>query len=104
MCMIHVRWHRLGLPTADPGAGPRGRDGTRRRNAMMTTPRSGFAAASVGAALLLAATPGRLSAQQAATEAVHIGNSDLGGVVMGENGPEAGVWVIAETNGLPTPF
>src|SRR5215471_10727200 len=71
---------------------------------MMTTPRSGFAAAAVGAAMLLAATPGRLSAQQAATAAVHIGNSDLGGVVMGENGPEAGVWVIAETNGLPTPF
>ncbi|MGY9105695.1 MAG: carboxypeptidase-like regulatory domain-containing protein, partial [Alphaproteobacteria bacterium] len=28
----------------------------------------------------------------------------LGGVVMGPDGPEAGVWVIAETNDLPTYF
>lgn len=29
---------------------------------------------------------------------------DLGGVVTGPNGPEAGVWVIAETHDLPTRF
>src|SRR5439155_19086031 len=29
---------------------------------------------------------------------------DIGGVVNGPNGPEAGVWVIAETNDLPTKF
>src|SRR5215472_19365657 len=34
--------------------------------------------------------------------AVSIGDTDLGGVVRGPNGPEAGVWVIAETNDLPT--
>ena len=28
--------------------------------------------------------------------------NDIGGVVSGPNGPEAGVWVIAETNELPT--
>ena len=39
-------------------------------------------------------------AQQQA--AVVIGNDDIGGVVMGPNGPEAGVWVIAETTDLPT--
>ena len=33
-----------------------------------------------------------------------IGNSDLGGIVTGANGPEAGVWVIAETTDLPTKF
>src|SRR5215475_3214838 len=71
---------------------------------MATKRPSGFATAVVGAAMLLAATPGRLSAQQAAAEAVHIGNNDLGGVVTGKNGPEAGVWVIAETTGLPTAF
>src|SRR5690606_1495616 len=27
---------------------------------------------------------------------------DIGGVVSGPNGPEAGVWVIAETDDLPT--
>ena len=29
---------------------------------------------------------------------------DIGGVVTGATGPEAGVWVIAETKSLPTPF
>jgi len=32
------------------------------------------------------------------------GASDIGGVVTGPNGPEAGVWVIAETSDLPTKF
>ena len=35
---------------------------------------------------------------------VAIDADDIGGVVMSENGPEAGVWVIAETNDLPTKF
>src|SRR5690606_26775887 len=30
--------------------------------------------------------------------------NDLGGIVTSENGPEAGVWVIAETTGLPTRY
>ena len=32
------------------------------------------------------------------------GANDLGGVVTSANGPEAGVWVIAETADLPTKF
>ena len=36
--------------------------------------------------------------------AVSVGDSDIGGVVTGANGPEAGVWVIAETTDLPTKF
>src|SRR5436190_16851286 len=36
--------------------------------------------------------------------AVAIDNDDLGGVVTGPGGPEAGVWVIATTTDLPTPF
>ncbi len=35
---------------------------------------------------------------------VSVGNSDIGGVVSGAKGPEAGVWVIAETTELPTKF
>jgi hypothetical protein len=35
---------------------------------------------------------------------VRIGANDLGGAVTGPNGPEAGVWVIAETDDLPTKF
>jgi hypothetical protein len=33
-----------------------------------------------------------------------VGQNEIGGVVTGPNGPEAGVWVIAETTGLPTKF
>jgi len=36
--------------------------------------------------------------------AVEIGKTDIGGVVSGAKGPEAGVWVIAETTELPTKF
>src|SRR5512139_3367857 len=36
--------------------------------------------------------------------AIQVRNGELGGVVTGPNGPEAGVWVIAETSDLPTKF
>src|ERR1700688_2706696 len=49
--------------------------------------------------LPLVSLPAR--AQQAA---VAIDNDDIGGVVSGPSGPEAGVWVIAETTELPTKF
>jgi hypothetical protein len=38
------------------------------------------------------------------TPAVAVDADDLGGVVSSSKGPEAGVWVIAETNDLPTKF
>ena len=60
--------------------------------------------AAIGVAALLAAVPTRLSAQQTPQSAIRVGERDLGGVVTGKNGPEAGVWVIAETTGLPTGF
>jgi hypothetical protein len=63
-----------------------------------------FSAAAVGAAVLSALAPTRLSAQQTSAEVVSIGATDLGGIVTGANGPEAGVWVIAETTDLPTKF
>ena len=43
-----------------------------------------------------------LSGQQA--ERVAIDPDDIGGVVTSSKGPEAGVWVIAETTDLPTKF
>jgi hypothetical protein len=64
----------------------------------------GVPAAAVAFAALLAATPTGLSAQQTAAEVVRTGDNDLGGVVTGTSGPEAGVWVIAETTDLPTKF
>ena len=36
--------------------------------------------------------------------AVAVDGDDIGGVVTGPRGPEAGVWVIAETTNLPTKF
>jgi hypothetical protein len=35
---------------------------------------------------------------------LHVGAADIGGVVTSPKGPEAGVWVIAETAELPTKF
>ena len=35
---------------------------------------------------------------------VLVDGDDIGGVVTGPDGPEAGVWVIAETTDLPTRF
>ncbi|MDB5640871.1 MAG: hypothetical protein JWN07_188 [Hyphomicrobiales bacterium] len=40
----------------------------------------------------------------AAAATVAIDSDDIGGVVRGPAGPEAGVWVIAETTDLPTKF
>ena len=60
----------------------------------------GVAAAAIAASSL---APSGANAQPNAA-AVSIGATDLGGVVTGANGPEAGVWVIAETTDLPTKF
>src|SRR5260370_11284064 len=59
--------------------------------------------ASTALAGVLAGVRAQLSAQQA-PPGVSIGATDLGGVVSGPNGPEAGVWVIAETKDLPTRY
>jgi hypothetical protein len=59
-----------------------------------------YLGAAAAVAAMAAYAPAQLTAQQSA--AVSIGDTDLGGVVSGPNGPEAGVWVIAETSGLPT--
>src|SRR5215472_18644410 len=56
--------------------------------------------AAVAIALAFGVAPTTVAAQQAAT--VTVGAKDIGGVVSGPNGPEAGVWVIAETTDLPT--
>jgi hypothetical protein len=45
-----------------------------------------------------------VKAQQRPPVQVAVGTSDVGGVVTSMNGPEAGVWVIAETADLPTKF
>src|SRR5437763_17042191 len=49
------------------------------------------------AALVTLLFTGQAGAQQ-------LGQKDIGGMVTGAKGPEAGVWVIAETTDLPTKF
>jgi hypothetical protein len=50
----------------------------------------------------VAATFLLLGGASAAT--VDISANDIGGQVVGDKGPEAGVWVIAETRDLPTKY
>jgi hypothetical protein len=60
-----------------------------------------FTLVSIGIAALTGLPP-QVTAQPA--RAVAVDNDDIGGVVRGPKGPEAGVWVIAETTELPTKF
>jgi hypothetical protein len=59
--------------------------------------------AALAAALVAVTWTTETGAQQPAG-AVSVDADDLGGVVTGPKGPEAGVWVIAETTDLPTKF
>src|SRR3954465_8033950 len=45
-----------------------------------------------------------LRGAQAPRPSIAVDADDIGGVVTGARGPEAGVWVIAETRALPTRF
>ena len=57
--------------------------------------------AAVGVALIMAGVIGGVGSAQA-PRAVSIDGDDIGGVVTGPKGPEAGVWVVAETTDLST--
>ena len=58
-----------------------------------------FAALGIAAAATAVQIPA--SAEQVSPV---IDDDDIGGVVSGPTGPEAGVWVIAETTDLPTKY
>ncbi len=62
--------------------------------------------AAVGVAVLLAAAwmPKMHAGKRVAAGVVSVGSDDIGGVVTSSKGPEAGVWVIAETTDLPTKY
>src|SRR5271157_1178580 len=57
-------------------------------------------------ACLLAGVMTRMEAKQTNQRrgSIQINSGDIGGVVTSSKGPEAGVWVIAETTELPTKF
>ena len=71
---------------------------------MKTTIRQQFRFTAIAMAACIAGTSGQAVAQDRSRTVVAIGDADLGGVVSSPNGPEAGVWVIAETSDLPTKF
>src|SRR3979411_846152 len=64
---------------------------------MKTKSRLYASVAAVAVAVFLNAPSAQLNAQQPANPAIHVGANDLGGVVTGPTGPEAGVWGLAET-------
>lgn len=64
---------------------------------------SKFLGLTVVTAIGLAAWMGRTNAQQAGS-AMKVTADEIGGVVASSKGPEAGVWVIAETTDLPTRY
>src|ERR1700736_2668639 len=68
---------------------------------MTTKQRLCVSVGAIGVFAFLAAAPAQLSAQ---TAAVAIDSDDIGVVVNGATGPEARVWVIAETTDLPTRY
>ena len=67
---------------------------------MMTSMRGFRGAAAVAVVVFLAGC----GADTGETPGLDIGADDIGGVVTGPDGPEAGVWVIAETTELGTPM
>ena len=58
----------------------------------------------LASALLVAVYVALVNGGQAANPAVPIDGDDIGGVVTSTSGPEAGVWVIAETDDLDTRY
>jgi hypothetical protein len=62
----------------------------------------GVAAIAIMAFMGAPSTP--VSAQQSGAAGITVKADDLGGMVTSAKGPEAGVWVIAETTDLPTKF
>jgi len=71
----------------------------------MTTKGRVSAVVGTGLAVFLAASlGGGVSARQGGSTAIAVDVDDIGGVVTSSKGPEAGVWVIAQTTDLPTKF
>jgi hypothetical protein len=71
---------------------------------MKTTKLLYAAILATGIAVLIAACAAQMGGEPSTGAVVRIDNDDIGGVVTSAKGPEAGVWVIAETTDLPTRF
>src|SRR5882672_1376962 len=75
----------------------------KRRGNMRVTRGLYLGAAMLALALAMATSPAQLQAQTT-PPARSVGAAEIGGIVTGPTGPEAGVWVIAETTDLPTKY
>src|SRR3989441_10433996 len=81
------------------------RSTSRRRESVMRTKTALYlAVAPLLIALAWAAPVVELGAQQPTPPAVRSDGDNIGGIVRSARGPEAGVWVIAETTELPTKY
>ena len=69
----------------------------------MTRKSSKYLGIAVLTAICMAAWIGRSNGQQGSAS-VSVKADEIGGVVSSSKGPEAGVWVIAETTDLPTRY
>ena len=70
---------------------------------MIPTARFSTTLAAIAVAAACVAAPVRSGAEEAGNR-LSVGETDLGGIVTSAHGPEAGVWVIAETRDLPTRY
>ena len=71
---------------------------------MRKRPATSVMVAGIACAVTMAASLIVVRGQGGGQAAVELDPDDIGGVVTGAKGPEAGVWVIAETIELPTPL
>src|SRR5262245_29814126 len=102
-----TRWAHNGEPSWTVAARPRRSKsvGSDERSGAMNTKLGAYLGLAVALlAIVWVGSADRPSAQQGGGAAVQIDGDDIGGVVTGPAGPEAGVWVIAETTDLPTKF
>src|SRR6478672_4479830 len=87
-----------------PAAGDQERQEAQEGMIMSATRTIYIGAIAIGIAVVMTASRTTITARQAAAARVAIDADDVGGVVTSAKGPEAGVWVIAETSDLPTKF
>src|SRR6516162_6791212 len=78
-----------------------GRNIVRKKSKEFTATFAAIAIAVLSTAMV-GSRPSTAAAQQANEPTID--GDDIGGIVSGPNGPEAGVWVIAESVDLPTKF
>src|SRR5689334_15173638 len=78
------------ISRAQSACGPR----KRRSGQMISSNHLTLSAAAIAIVCALSTTASDLRAQQPTAAGVTVGAADLGGVVTGPGGPEAGVWVI----------